>query len=602
VKRLAALLLLLVPFLLASAPASADEGWTITSFDATYVINQDGTIDVVEDIRVDFGPLQKHGIFREIPTEYEWDARHKRLIRIRVSSVDDGAGKPHRFQNERNGANLRIRIGDPDRTISGPQRYRIVYRVEGMLNAQDSWDEFYWNVTGNEWPVRITAVSANVQAPAVERIACFQGPRGSTEECRSQHSGAVATFSSGRQFGEGEGLTIVVAMPKGAVNVPPPTLEVIKTVEEQIRDFLGLSPLKISAALIVGVLSLFGVVRYWWMEGRDRWLGDLQYLTGATDETHRPAFAKDTVIVEYQPPEIGKRVKRRLRPAEIGTLMDERADTLDVTATIVDLAVRGYLRITEVEKTWLFGKKDYKLEKLKDKDDSLLSYERRLLDGLFDDGDSVLMSELKNSFYTDLAKVKEHLYSQVTSQNHFFAGNPEKVRSFHVVGALVTMGIGAALIYGLGELIGAALIGVPVVVAGLLLLLFSSAMPRRTGAGREMYRRCLGFRKYMTVAETDRQRFNEEIGLFQEYLPYAIVFGCVDKWAKAFEGLDTQETTGSWYVSSRPFSAAAFSSNLQSFSSSISSSIASTPGGSGGSGFSGGSSGGGGGGGGGGSW
>jgi uncharacterized membrane protein len=127
-------------------------------------------------------------------------------------------------------------------------------------------------------------------------------------------------------------------------------------------------------------------------------------------------------------------------------------------------------------------------------------------------------------------------------------------------------------------------------------------MPRRTGAGRETYRRSLGFRQYMVVAETDRQRFNEDANIFQDYLPYAIVYGCVHQWAKRFEDLGIKPETSSWYVSPAAFSAVAFSNDISSFSSSISSAIASTPGGSGGSGFSGGSSGGGGGGGGGGSW
>jgi uncharacterized membrane protein len=165
---------------------------------------------------------------------------------------------------------------------------------------------------------------------------------------------------------------------------------------------------------------------------------------------------------------------------------------------------------------------------------------------------------------------------------------------------LLAAGIGA--IFVLGQWVGAAIVGIPIVIAGLLLLVLSQAMPRRTGPGREMYRRILGFRQYMTVAETDRQRFNEEANLFQEYLPYAIVYGCVEKWAEAFEGLDNPPSTSSWYVSNHAFAPLAFSNSLQSFSSSMSSAIASTPGGSGGSGFSGGSSGGGGGGGGGGSW
>jgi uncharacterized membrane protein len=118
-----------------------------------------------------------------------------------------------------------------------------------------------------------------------------------------------------------------------------------------------------------------------------------------------------------------------------------------------------------------------------------------------------------------------------------------------------------------------------------------------------MYRRALGFRRYIETAETERQAFAERRNLFEEYLPYAIVFEAVDKWANAFEGLDDEANRPSWYSGRGPFVASAFASNVNDFSESISSVMASTPGGRGGSGFGGGGgSGGGGGGGGGGSW
>jgi uncharacterized membrane protein len=106
----------------------------------------------------------------------------------------------------------------------------------------------------------------------------------------------------------------------------------------------------------------------------------------------------------------------------------------------------------------------------------------------------------------------------------------------------------------------------------------------------------------MVTAETDRQRVAEEANIFSDYLPYAIVFGCTDKWARAFEGLEDQARVDSWYAGPGVFRPVAFASTVNSFSDSISSAIASTPGSSGSSGFSGGSSGGGMGGGGGSSW
>jgi uncharacterized membrane protein len=127
-------------------------------------------------------------------------------------------------------------------------------------------------------------------------------------------------------------------------------------------------------------------------------------------------------------------------------------------------------------------------------------------------------------------------------------------------------------------------------------------MPRRTAVGREMMRRTLGFAKYIRTAETQQQAFAERASIFTAYLPYAIAFKCVDRWARAFQDVDVQAATAAWYSGSTAFNASTFSSSVGTFSSSISRTITATPGGSGGSGFSGGSSGGGGGGGGGGSW
>jgi uncharacterized membrane protein len=597
-------LLLLPCLLVVSRPARAvraQEGWTIGSFDATYNIREDGTVLAAEDILVDFGTEQHHGIFRYIPVEFEYqDSDYHRIYDIDDIDVTEG-NEPIQYETTRTGPNLVLKIGDPDVEVTGQHRYRITYVLPNAINPQDDQDEFFWNATGNDWQAPIQSASAVVTAPSIARTICFQGPTGSKDACRISGDSSPV-FTSTQRLPPGSGLTIDVALPKGSIDVQPLHLVKQKSVAEKAKDFLGLSPLPMAGAVFLGILGVMGVGRYWWLTGRDRWYGDVHYLTENEQATTRPLFAKDTVVVEYQPPELSRR-GRRLRPAEIGALLDERADTLDVTATIVDLAVRGYLRITEIEKTWIFGKKDYKLERLKEADADLLSYEASLLNRLFDEGNTVDMSDLKNEFYKDLAKVKDMLYTQVVSEDKFFPANPEKVRNYHLAAGVVIIVIGAGLTVLLGNEIGAASLGIPVIVAGAQILLTSHWMPRRTPSGREMYRRVLGFRRYMTVAETDRQRFNEEKNIFQEYLPYAMVYGCVDKWAKAFEDMGIKPDTSGWYVSPYPFAALAFSENINSFSSSLSSAITSTPGGSGSSGFGGGGfSGGGGGGGGGGAW
>ena len=150
-----------------------------------------------------------------------------------------------------------------------------------------------------------------------------------------------------------------------------------------------------------------------------------------------------------------------------------------------------------------------------------------------------------------------------------------------------------------------ALIVVPVILAALVLIWGAHLMPRRTPKGIGMIRRVLGFRTYIETAEKDEAQFAERANLFSQYLPYAIVFGCTEKWARAFGGLAEQEQAAAagWYVGAHPFTTAALVSSIDDFAVTTAGTIASTPSSSGSSGFGGGGfSGGGGGGGGGGSW
>jgi uncharacterized protein (TIGR04222 family) len=301
--------------------------------------------------------------------------------------------------------------------------------------------------------------------------------------------------------------------------------------------------------------------------------------------------------VEFAPPE-------GLRPGQIGTLLDERANTLDVTATIVDLAVRGYLRIEEIPKTWLLGKPDWKLVRLTPPGESeadLLQYERTLLTKLFATGDEVLLSELKNTFAPSLHAVQEAMYRDVVKKG-WFREQPDKVRARWIGIGLLALVLSAVATFVLATQLRLGLLGVPLIVAGLMLLIGASRMPARTAKGTALTRRVRGFRVVIEKAETHMSRWAEEAGVFTRYLPFAIVFGATEKWAKAFESIGAGQPDTTWYVSSRPFVYHEFASSLDGFAVSTSGMIASTPGGSGGSGFSGGSSGGGGGGGGGGSW
>lgn len=235
------------------------------------------------------------------------------------------------------------------------------------------------------------------------------------------------------------------------------------------------------------------------------------------------------------------------------------------------------MTIKEEPKKWIFGSTDYILSKTPKDPADLLSYEKILLNRIFKDGDTVKISELKNEFYEDLSLVKETLYKDMVDKN-FFPTNPEKARNKYTSTGIVILLLGALLVIaGLfkSEILGGA--GLGIIGAGGILTVFSRSFSRRTPLGHDEYKKILGFKMFVDKAETYKQQFLERENIFSEVLPYAIVFGDVEKFAKAFEVLGLKPPQPTWYISSQPFNPVLFSSNINSFSGSITSAIASQP-------------------------
>lgn len=560
-------------------------------------ILSDGHLKVTETIDYDFGTELHHGIFRTIPTRYYRDEVYDRVYRIEDVSVTASAGAPSDTEVSQEGSSTVIRIGDADVEISGRHTYTIGYRVEGALNGFADHDELYWNAIGDEWEVPIERAEVTVETPtSIQRVTCFQGYAGATESCRAEQEGGTATFSAGRTLQPFEGLSIVVAIPKGAV--PPPT-PILDERWSAGRAF-SLNAGTMTAAAVL--LAAFGgaLFRMWSREGRDRrFLGSpIDQVMGTTsgeDETVPLGEGDFEAPVEFAPPE-------GVRPGQIGTLLDERANVIDVTATIVDLAGRGFLLIQEIPRHGLFSKADWNLIRLEKEETELLPYEKELLDGLFRDGNEVKVSELKTTFAERLHGVEQSLYEDAMREK-WFRARPDHVRTrWAGRGVLLTV-VGGGLTFVLARWTHWGLVGIPVIVAGVALALMARWMPARTAKGTAMLRRIRGFRRVIATAETHMSRWAEEENVFTRYLPYAIVFGLTKKWAKAFQDLGLAPDTSSWYVGPHPFTALAFADSIDGFAVTTGGTLASTPASSGSSGFGGGGfSGGGGGGGGGGSW
>lgn len=362
-----------------AAPARAQATEQILDYAVDLRVEAAGTLLVTERIAYDFGGEERHGIFRDLPVRFGYDDRYDRVYPVHVLEVSGSPGTPDQYKVEDVDSTLRIRIGDPDQTINGRHDYTIVYRVEGTLSGFADHDELYWNAIGTQWEVPIEHASVTVSAPApISQVACYAGPAGSNLSCASsQADGRTASFAT-TGLDPNEGLTVVVGFPTGAVPAPRPILDERWSLARAFSATPG--TLGMAGGVLLVVLLVLGWL--FGMTGRDRRPGDAPApLAGA--------------VVESAPPE-------GIRPAQAGLLVDEIVNPVAITATLVDLAVRGYLRIEEDAFREDSEEPDWRLVKLKAADEDLLGYERVLLDGLFASRRRIVqLSDLKEHFYYD---------------------------------------------------------------------------------------------------------------------------------------------------------------------------------------------------------
>jgi hypothetical protein len=567
------LVLLLVT--LASGSLAAQQGsYSIERFDARIRVNRDASIAVTETITARFVGSW-NGLYRTIPVKYRTAQGLNWTLGVSLQSARDDAGRNLRTETSREGAYLKYKIwipgaADADRTLV------LRYRATNGLRFFDEHDELYWNVTGDEWAVPIRAASAEIELPAGApgvRATAFNGVYGSTaQDARVEIAGNIVRITMPHPLNYREGLTAVVGWDKGVVTAPGAADRALGALRSNWPLFIPIA------------VFLFAFWR-WWRHGRD--------------PRRRP------IAVEYKPP-------LDLTPAEAGTLLDNSADMRDITATLVDLAVRGHLRIEEQQNPKILGLfgggTEYSLRRLKpvapDQRDGLAPHESRVFTGIFAGRSEVVpLSDLKDEFYEKLPAIRDAILDGLTARG-FYRGRPDKVKQKWMAG-----GIGLALLIGVGGTFLSKvflLTPVPFIAAAVLVAImmigFAQIMPARTDAGTRALEQVLGFEEFLRRVESENLR-RIIIGhpeLFDKYLPFAMAFGVERKFAKAFEGIYTEAPR--WYVGPGvgAFNVTHFSSNISQLSTVAASTMSSSPRSSSGSGFGGGGSSGGGGGGGGG--
>jgi len=545
---------------------AAAKSWKVADFQDTIDVSKDGSAVVTERISLVFVG-EWHGIHRTIPIEYPGPSGTNYELFLDVRSVTDGSGGKLKYESSTTNRSRDLKIYIPD-AVDATRTVEITYSVRNGTRFFKDYDEFYWNVTGNDWPVPIDHASATVRFPESAagslRAQAFTGVYGSTQhDATANVDGATAQFETNNQLPMRGGMTIDVYIPQGILSEP--------SALTKFFWFIGGNPIVFFPVVVFAAMFLL-----WWYKGRDP----------------NPGMS---VAPMYEPP-------AGISPAEAGTLLDDRIHPRDITSTVVDLAVRGYIKIEETaEKVLLFTHKDYIFHLLKPREQwgaDLAPHERVMLENVFAGGDETRLSSLKNRFYTAVPVIREDIMSALKTKGIYLL-DPESANGYSV-GAAVAIIVPFAIFQYMGWanfFNSPSLLIVCGAISVVIWWLFARVMTAKTVKGARARIAVLGFQEFMNRVDADRLKLMPPT-TFEKYLAFAMALGVEHHWAQAFAGIIKDPPN--WYVGpggvyGAGFNPIFFSSSMHSMATDMHQVFVSAPrASSGGSGFGGGGGGGGG--------
>ncbi len=529
-------LILLIALLWLAVPAGAQtKSVHAKEYDVDVIVLPSGDLRVVETLDMAFqgGPFS-YG-FRTISTD--------RLDDITDIEVWEG---DRRYQTSRsNDANtywadynedgdVEVRWYYPF-TSNANRTFKIAYTVKGAVRRYDEGDEVWWMAVHDDHPYLIRGSRVTLQLPEGVTINAQDGGKGYVAE--TDGVSAEVTVSPDRRtmtavaneaLDPGDFLAVGVKFTPGVVGGSKPGWQTDYDRKVAWDDggrqvlnlFLG------TLGLLTLIAAPLAVYLLWYRRGRDPQVG---------------------MVADYlpEPPE-------DVLPGVAGTLVDEKADLQDVIATLIDLARRGYLTMTEEEERGFAGltfKRDFVFERTDKGWSDLKDYEQTLLRKLFGRSRSKRLSDLKNKFYTALPDIRDGLYDAVVEEG-YFRSSPEKTRRTYTILGIVVAALVIAFTVVLTvlfvewvDLIWCPAIGL--VVGSVALIAVGQAMPVKTRKGAEASARWNAFRRYLKEIEryTDLETATE---LFERYLPYAIAFNLERRWVQKFARVETTPIPG-WY-------------------------------------------------------
>ncbi|MFF5211644.1 DUF2207 domain-containing protein [Streptosporangium sp. NPDC000396] len=521
-------------FAASTANLAATQAGKVTNDTVKLELRQDGVLHVKETVTFEGSP----------PTR-------KLVDRTRY---DDGNDRLYQVANFKGDGTL---AGDSI-TLKGSGTATLEYDVKGAVTPLADVQELRWYAVGG-WSVPVDEAKVEVSGPArLQNLSCFAGVLTSAIGCTSaspDHTGTTAEFEQ-QQMGPDEVLTVVIGYPAGATKGGP-----ILERRFELSNAFTLNTVTGGALAGLLVLLLGGIGLLYWTRGRDARV--VSHESGSLNAIENGHFA---------PPD-------GVRPGQIGTLMDEQADVIDVTATIVDLAVRGYIRIDEQPRQ-AYDSPDWMLVRLPSAPlNALMPYEQALYGAIFDGRDAVLLSHLQGTFASKLGEVRDALYRDVVTQG-WFARRPDTVRTrwttfgvlLIVAGVLATVALAWFTTYGL--------LGLALIIAGAAMAVGGQYMPAKTSKGAGALAHTLGFREYLASGDIGGDiPPAQRVELFSRYLPYAVIFDSVDRWARvvsSINGNGRQADNLYWYHGPAEWDLSKFAASMRTFTMTTSGAISAT--------------------------
>lgn len=540
------LLILLSAFAWPQAASAATDD-SMDSWHATYTVGSDGTTHVTETIVYRFGSSSgRHGMYRTMITRQPDNDKQDQDMLFPVSNVsvsspdasDEFTLSEAASSDSARVRTLTIQIGDADRRISASTAtYVIDYDVEGALRESGGVEQLYWNAVPTDTPV-VNDIRISVDVPSgVQELTCFTGTTGSTTPCTStEKDGETAIFTEASKAA-GESVTMGVGITAGVVSNGTPIWE--PAAKSPISQA---APWGAGTLVVAGILGALYLVRFKRSRADERFQGIPPGTVPVDPGTAAigQASKSDVIPVRFDPPQI---------PVALGGLLvDGVVDSQEMTATLIDLAVRGAIQLRSEDAKHggakLFGR-------VVDPSRASNAYEAELLNNLFGKhpagaevelSDPGSMAEASKSLTSDVADValSQRLMKKVS-------GTGFKITSTVViVVVLASFFFFNSLSGGLSNLTSSAggltamLVIGALALVGVVVLVIRASLARRgtrTAVGRAYTDQIEGFEEYLATAEADQLRFEEGRDIFSQYLPWAVAFGVAERWARVCEQL-----------------------------------------------------------------